>query len=221
MTRLALVALAAALAGCATPSPLMPIAPNPDVPPEAIHAFVAERIAVESVGQACTGSVVDESGEVTCLYADSVYRGRYRVVESLVGTLPPGEVTVRMAGHGGLPDAVERPLVLLIAAERDGELRLLRYQVFAVQRTQEGRWATCGDPRLATRDGQEGGLVPLRFAPGKDFGPVPAGRNASWLAEDFPADFYTLRNGRIECHHGEYADTVVREVLHGLAGRRR
>jgi hypothetical protein len=128
-------------------------------------------------------------------------------------------VTVRMSGHGGLPDALDRPLVLLFAAERDGELRLLRYQAFAVQRTQEGRWAACGDLPFLVGD-KEWGSVPLRFAPGMDFGPVPPERSAGSLAEDFPADYYTLRDGRIGCHHGEYADTVVRAVLRGLAGRR-
>jgi hypothetical protein len=202
-----LVALVVLLGGCAEVLPLGVIAPIQDYPPESLRAFVGAPIRVEEAGHACTGSMVADDGSTQCLYVDSVYRGRYRVVETLVGPLPGPEATVRMSGHGGIPDAVHRPFVLLLAAETEDGLKLLRYQAHAVHRTVEGRWAACGDP--LARDGRSSAKA-LRFPPGTDFGP-PAD-DAYFverrLREAEPGD-YEERDGRLLCRRGIFADEIV------------
>jgi hypothetical protein len=136
-----------------------------------------------------------------------VYRGRYRVVETLVGPLPDAEVTLRMSGHGGVPDDVHRPFVLLLAHKTEDGLKLLRYQAYAAHRTVEGRWAVCADP-LA--DDEKSHAQPLQFPPGTDFG--PPGDDAYFVERHLrnaePGD-YEERDGRLLCRRGIYVDEVV------------
>jgi hypothetical protein len=204
------VALAVLLGGCAATPTMGTIAPSPDYPEASFRAFVGAPISVEQDGYVCTTSTVDTAGNEDCLYADSVYQGRYRVVETLVGPLPAGEVKVRMAGHGGIPDDVHQPFVLLLVAERPDGLRMLRYQAHAVQRTVDGRWAACGDP-LAGEDGSR--ASELRFPPGTEFGPSGRANDPYFIERRIrgaePGD-YEVRDGKLLCRRGIYIDEIVR-----------
>jgi hypothetical protein len=112
-----------------------------------------------------------------------------------------------MAGHGGVPDDVHRPFVLLLARKAEDGLRLMRYQAYAAHRTVEGRWAVCGDPLAGEGESQ---AQPLQFPPGADFGPPASDPYfvKRLLDEAEPGD-YEERDGRLLCRRGIFVEEIV------------
>src|SRR5690606_38343130 len=87
-------------------------------------------------------------GRTGLIQMDALFRARYRVVLPITGAAAGEVVEFDVADHYGFPGFARIRHALLFVAVSDEGTWLHKYQAIAVHRTQDGRWASCGDVRL-------------------------------------------------------------------------
>lgn len=134
-----------------------------DKPAVPTWVFVGERLSIEETPDPCQAAF-RETGTLTCLNLDSLYRARYRVSQPVVGTPGDQEVSFGVADHYGFPPFARfRHALLFVAMHEDGPW-LHKYQAIPVHLTIDGQWASCGDVVRAPDGTSSAQLKPLRFA---------------------------------------------------------
>jgi hypothetical protein len=93
---------------------------------------------------------------------DALYTARYRIVERIAGDPPGAEIDFGVADHYGFPAFASRRYALLYVTIAPDGAWLQKYQGYALRRTLDGDWATCGSPGDHPVSG-EPSVVPLRF----------------------------------------------------------
>ena len=161
--------------------------------------FVGRLVSIEERPDPCEAKR-DETGALTCVTMDALYRARYEIVLPLVGDYGSNEIRFHIADHYGFPSmALYRHALLFVGLDSD-EPYLHKYQGFAVHRTTEGQWASCGE--LYYRDDDEpvpSAVQRLTFE--NDFGTVGELSDAGVREEFDPVD-YAVTDGRIRCIRG-------------------
>jgi hypothetical protein len=170
-------------------------------------AFVGRIVGIEEMGGFdCDG----------CISFDQVFVARYEVLQTLRGHAPDSPISFHVFDHGSFPDFAETRTALMFLHRDVDHWVLDRYQGFAVDRTSDGRWATCrAEPDADDLEAMASGDAPrlpapeaIEFAADVVFDDV-----SRWspdeVAERYPSPTYAVHDGRVTCTRGTYVEDFV------------
>lgn len=192
-------------------APLLSVTSSAEEPPADVVALVGRLVSIKELPNPCAGD-----GTPTCVSLDELYEAKYQVVDVLSGVAGGPEISFRIADHYGFPRfAHYRNALLFVARESDGNY-LEKYQGYAVHRTTNGSWATCGDAYSA--DERPHGLRTIAFA--EDLG-IAGDFSEEGIKERFPDTKYLdVSNGRIRCRLGIPVTDLYERVRTGVLAAR-
>jgi hypothetical protein len=117
--------------------------------------FVGQLVDFEELPDQCPPSKEVEELDPTeddakldsiCIQFDALFRATYRVLEILHGDIESQTVTFHIADHYGFPAFAYFKNALLFLEVHPDEIWLEKYQGYALHRTKDESWATCGNP---------------------------------------------------------------------------
>lgn len=195
-------------------SPL-PAAPTAGSGPE-ILAVVGHLVSIRRLPNPCERG--NDSAQPDCIMLDALYEAKYEIRTVLSGTTPGPEISFRIADHYGFPRfAHYRDALLFVTIDTGGNF-LQKYQGYAVHRTANGSWATCGDPYNEFFGDPGQGVRPIDFA--DDLG-IVGDFSEEGLRERFPeAKHLDVSNGRIRCRRGIPLPDLYERVRSGVLAAR-
>lgn len=181
-----------------------------------ILAVVGRLVSIKRLPNPCERK--DGSAEPDCIMLDGLYEAKYDIQSVLSGTTRGPEISFRIADHYGFPRfAHYRDALLFVTIAADGNF-LQKYQGYAVHRTANGSWATCGDPYNEFFGDPEQGVRAIDFA--DDLG-VIGDFSEEGIRERFPeAKHLDLSNGRIRCRRGVPLSELYERVRSGVMAAR-
>lgn len=191
--------------------------------------FVGRLLTFEHDDDACTfnsgrrnmnGAEVTEIGFPGKIYDLCVYGGvmeaRYEVLEVLYGQVSNHNVTFKAVDNLGFYDFADYQHALLFVSDASTTPHLEQYQGFAVHRTIDNRWATCGNPydmRYLEPD-ELRNLTDLEFVHGFD---IVGDQSERVINRRYDKRFFTIEDGQIKCTKGvlveDMYDLVRLDVL--------
>jgi hypothetical protein len=195
---------------------------------EELLVFVGKFIDIKELPDQCppTQPIEDASKEeegerelgAVCIQFDALYEARYEVVDGLVGSRFPRELSFRIADHYGFPAFAEYRYALLYVQVGPEGAWLEKYQGYPVHRTVGGSWAACGNPFPTADDTAPASLRSIDFA--DDMGTVGEFSSAG-LERRFIDDRYlSIVNGRIRCRMGVAIEDLYDAVRTGVMAAR-
>lgn len=204
--------LAWALLTVASP---LPAAPAAGSAPE-ILAVVGRLISIKRLPNPCERK--NGSTEPACIMLDGLYEAKYEILSVLSGTTHGPEISFRIADHYGFPRfAHYRDALLFVTIGTDGNV-LQKYQGYAMHRTTNDSWATCGDPYNEFFGDPEQGVLPIDFA--DDLG-IVGDFSEEGIRERFPeAKHLDLSGGHIRCRRGIPVPDLYEKVRSGVMAAR-
>jgi hypothetical protein len=122
---------------------------------DSLFVFVGEKIEVLSVPNPDNEVKILDTivkGADTFIQASrpmipfNKYVARYRVIQNVFGYYESDTISFIVYDHYGEPAFARYEDALLFVSNKDGELIHERYQYFEVYKTDDGRWASPGDP---------------------------------------------------------------------------
>lgn len=102
-----------------------------------LYVFVGEKISVEEF---------DSRTKENEFPMDRAFRAKYKVLKNVYGDYQNDIIEFDSYDHYGFPPFAKHKAVLLFVSEYEGKLYHEKYQYFDVNKTEDGRWASCGDP---------------------------------------------------------------------------
>lgn len=188
-------------------------APGPD--PE-ILAVVGRLVSIKRLPSPCERK--DGSAEPDCIMLDGLYEAKYEIQSVLSGPAHGLEISFRIADHYGFPRfAHYRNALLFVTIHADRNV-LQKYQGYAVHRTTNGSWASCGDPYNEFFGDPAQGVQAIDFA--DDLG-IVGDFSEEGIRERFPeAKYLDLSNGRIRCRRGIPLSDLYERVRSGVLAAR-
>lgn len=181
-----------------------------------ILAVVGRLISIKPLPDPCERK--DGSAEPACIMLDGLYEAKYEILSVLSGTAHGTEISFRIADHYGFPRfAHYRDALLFVTIHADGNV-LQKYQGYALHRTANGSWATCGDPYDEFFGDPEHGVRAIDFA--DDLG-IVADFSEEGIRERFPdAKHLDISDGRIRCRRGIPLSDLYERVRSGVLAAR-
>lgn len=195
---------------------------------EELLVFVGKFIDIEELPDQCppTHPVEDagaeEDGErglgAVCIQFDALYEARYEVVDGLVGSRFPRELSFRVADHYGFPAFAEyRYALLYVQVGAEGSW-LEKYQGYPVHRTVGGSWAACGNPFSTPDDTAPAALRSMDFV--DDLGMVGEFSSAGVARRFIDQRYVSIVDGRIRCRLGVAIGDLYDAVRTGVMAAR-
>lgn len=108
-----------------------------DAPAEKLFVFVGEKISVQP------GERVNYCER---FLLDSRYEARYKIIKNIYGDYKGDSISFTVYDHYGVPAFSQHQYVLLFVSQYCGKLYHEKYQYFDVYPTENGRWASPGNP---------------------------------------------------------------------------
>ena len=175
-------------------------------PPADVVAMVGRLVSIKELPNSCAR--IDAS---TCIYLAARYEAKYAVVDALSGSAGGPEMVFRIADHYGFPRfANYRHALLFVTHDPDGDYL---QEGYAVHRTKNGSWATCGDPYNEFLGDPAQGLRSIDFA--DDLG-IVGDFSEEGIKERFPdAKYLDISNGHIRCRRGVPVTDLYERVRTG------
>ncbi len=172
----------------------------------ATFVFVGELISIEKLPDPCQKEQ-KETGVLSCVTMDALYRAKYGVVLPVAGAYSHAEITFDVADHYGFPPFAYFKNALLFVGLYDDGPWLHKYQAIAVHRTTDGQWASCGEVKYRKEsDPTPSMLHDLQFE-----SEIESAGNASdpewielvsrWKKSKQQGD-YEVKSGKIRCKRG-------------------
>lgn len=181
--------------------------------------FVGELISIEELPDPCEQKQ-KETGVLSCINMDALYRARYRVVLPVAGTYSDTEITFGIADHYGFPPfAYTRNALLFVGLYEDGPW-LHKYQAIAVHRTSGGQWASCGEVEYREKNDPAPSLLrSLDYETGIE--PAGNANDPGWIKlvsrwKEYGRQDYEMKNGRILCKRGILLPDAYEIVRNGV-----
>ena len=187
----------------------------PGADPE-IVAVVGRLVSIERLPDPCERK--PDSAEPGCIMMDDLYEAKYEILSLLSGTTHGPEISFRIADHYGFPRfAHYRNALLFVTIHADRNV-LQKYQGYAVHRTTNGSWASCGDPYNEFFGDPAQGVQAIDFA--DDLG-IVGDFSEEGIRERFPeAKYLDLSNGGIRCRRGIPLSDLYERVRSGVLAAR-
>ena len=182
--------------------------------------FVGQLLSIEELPDPCEQKQ-EETGELTCITMDSLYRARYRVLQRIAGSYPGDVITFDIADHYGFPKFARYRNAVLFVGLYDDRPWLHKYQGIAVHRTVAGQWASCGEIEYRRKGEPVPPQVkPLRFE--HDIASVGEISEAGWMEilrdwqTSHEAMDHRIERGRIRCTRGILLEDLYDIVRDGV-----
>jgi hypothetical protein len=156
--------------------------------------------------------------EPVCLQFDALYEARYEVVDGLVGSRFPRELSFRVADHYGFPAFAEYRYALLYVQVGSEGAWLEKYQGYPVHRTVGGSWAACGNPFPTPDDTEPAALRSIDFV--DDLGVVGEFSTAGLERRFIDERYLTIADSRIRCRMGVAIEDLYEAVRTGVMAAR-
>jgi hypothetical protein len=195
---------------------------------EELLVFVGKFLAIEELPDQCSPAKKVETKEhaeegvrelePVCLQFDALYEARYEVVEGLVGSRFPRELSFRVADHYGFPPFAEYRFALLYVQVGPEGAWLEKYQGYPVHRTVGGSWAACGNPFPTPDDTEPATLRSIDFV--DDLGIVGEFSSAGLERRFIDERYLSIVNGRIRCRMGVAIEDLYDAVRTGVMAAR-
>jgi hypothetical protein len=108
-----------------------------NTPSQKLYVFIGEKISVDHA-----------EGKIYCntISFDSEYDAKYKIIKNIYGDYKGDSIKFTAYDHYGTPSFSHHKYVLLFVAEYCGKLIHEKYQFFDVYPTENGRWASPGNP---------------------------------------------------------------------------
>lgn len=195
---------------------------------EELLVFVGKFLDIKELPDQCpsTQPVEDAGGEAdgerelgaVCIQFDALYEARYEVVDGLVGSRFPRELSFRIADHYGFPAFAEYRYALLFVQVGPEGAWLEKYQGYPVHRTVGGSWAACGNPFPSADDTAPASLRSIDFV--DDLGMVGEFSTAGLERRFIDERYLSIVNGRIRCRMGVTIEDLYEAVRTGVMAAR-
>lgn len=180
--------------------------------------FIGELISIDTAPDPCEAKRL-ETGELTCITMDSLYRARYKVAQPIVGSVSAPELTFDVADHYGFPHFAYFKYALLFVGMYDNGPWLHKYQAIPMHRTSDGQWAACGEVDRR----RIGGRVPAHARPLRFEQPIASSGEFSadgweiFLPQWQSArDTYRIKSGQVHCRKGVPLKETYEIVRNGV-----
>jgi hypothetical protein len=186
-----------------------------------VAVFVGEVVSIKEVHSECPAEPSPQKAppDTLCIQFDAGYEARYRVLDVLAGRLLPSEeVTFDIADHYGFPAFADFQHALLFVDDEPQGRWLEKYQGYAVHRTVDGSWASCGDPYDERFGDAPRNLKKISFA--NELGIVGEFTDAAIGKRFFDMKYLSISNGRIRCHTGVALSDLYEMVRTGVLAAR-
>jgi hypothetical protein len=118
--------------------PCTPYIPCTDTTPKKFYALVGEKVSIKQAPEVryCNTFSLDGPGMIAT----------FKVMHQVYGHYTRDTITFQASTHRPIPEFTDSKHVLLFISEYCGKLYLEKYQFFDVYPTEDGRWASPGDP---------------------------------------------------------------------------
>ena len=128
---------------------------------------------------------------------DVKFEARFRILQRVFGRYDEPEITFTVYDHYGEPGFAKYDTVLMFVVRFEGKFYHLKYQFVPVYRTENARWASCGDADQWEIGGYEYDRklkpMPIKFA-----GKAPDEANGRPCTEgDYVEDLFSLKRDGI------------------------
>lgn len=155
--------------------------------------FVGRLVSIEELPNPC-------EGKSDCISMDALWRARYEIEQTLVGSYPEREITFSIADHYGYPPMAKFEHALLFVGLYSNGPWLHKYQGFAMHPLTGGDWGYCGGPFRAT-DGEPDPPTPssLPFAGSLQVRGEPSRDELELLLGERN---FSVKHGRVYCKRG-------------------
>lgn len=177
-----------------------------------LFVFVGRLIEINELkDEPCGEPESDDGEERICISMDSGFRATYEILDQFYGKYDSAQITFDAYDHYGKPAFSRFKHALMFVHVTDDGIYHAKYQFYDVYRTIEGRWATCGDSFARYEEPEELEQIvfsKLNFPEDLVFADV--GRfSPSYVAMEFPAEFYDIRSNKAFCKKGVYVEHLV------------
>jgi hypothetical protein len=172
-------------------------------------AFVGRRISVEHVEP--------QDGEIPF---DSHFKVRAEVLDVVFGSYAPEEIEFSSYVHIGEPAFGRNEFGLVYVSKYDGGYVHQKYLFQPLFKTNDGRWAGCGDPYGDMPEIHRHGVkaVPISFSPPATF---DIAKEKEWHAAGFFSSPYFQIEGNVAtCLMGNYPAELFRVMAEGYLDAR-
>lgn len=179
--------------------------------PTKVYVFVGEKIEIVPF------EPKTEEGEISM---DSAFKAKYRVIQNVFGDYDKDTIEFEIYDHYGAPAFSEFQNVLLFVSEYNGKLYHEKYQYFDVYKTENGKWASCGDPyRFDEYHRKNIQAVSLKF--GKPLIFNLNDYNKKFSETVFKRPYFKVTGNEAECLKGAYVDELFNIKKEGVLRARK
>jgi hypothetical protein len=151
---------------------------------------------------------------------DAEFQARYEVLDVVFGGYSAQHIEFTAFDHYGYPAFARHENALLYLSRHEGSYYHQKYLFQEVYRTDDGRWAGCGDPYrdmpLVHRHGVR--PQPILFSPPVSF--AISGLTESEVSARYPATYFRREGDRVRCAFGNYPDELFRVMAEGVLSAR-
>jgi hypothetical protein len=138
---------------------------------------------------------------------DQAFKAKYKVVQNIYGDYKGEMIEFEAFDHYGFPPFAKYDNVLLFVSEYKGKLYHEKYQYFNVNKTIDGKWASCGDPyRFDDYNRKPIKSIPLKFDAPVFFD--TGNLKPIQIQEIYPQPFFVIEENRAKCLMGAYVDDL-------------
>lgn len=185
---------------------------------EDLLVFVGEQASVTELPENTCES--DDVTDCAFINFDSGYVANYVVLDVIHGEYAEPTIEFEVYSHRGFPAFATYKYALLFVSNYDGQLVHQKYEFFDVYRTNDGQWATCGDPNEYDRENvKPAKLQNIVFKPEVYFDVT---HYSDGLVEnEFPKPVWERKSDRVVCRQGVYTDELFRIKNEGVLTARR
>ncbi len=166
--------------------------------PDKIYVFVGEKIEVKPFNPKL------DKGEILM---DSAFQAKYKIVHNIYGNYDKEMIEFEVYDHYGEPSFSKYRHVLLFVSEYNGKLYHEKYQYFDVNKTKDGKWASCGDPyRFDDYHRKPFKSISLEFDAPVYF--ETGNLKPIQIKEIYPKPFFAIEGNRARCLMGAYVEDL-------------
>ncbi len=173
---------------------------------DSFFAFIGEQLDIE---------LITEKSNTDQINFYKYYQASYRIIEPIWGNYQNDAINFSAANHyDGLPAFAKNTYVMLFVSKKDDLWVHETNLYFPVHRTDDEKWAYCGDPSPRRRDVKPAKLHKINFKPPIYFNTQHLTK--PYALEKYPEPIWLHENGIVTCAMGAYTDEVFRFEKEGV-----
>jgi hypothetical protein len=164
------------------------------------YVFIGEKIELQQLKTKdyCDAIIINRE-----------YRAVYKIVDKKAGNYQKDTIQFHVYDHRGGPEFAQHQYVMLFVSDYCGRLIHQKYLYYPVYKTIDGRWASPSHYIQYSRLDSGSTIKPERLIFKERVEIDLAGYDSSNIQLYFPANYYTINNGKAIPMYGNYAPDLI------------